>query len=99
MMRAARGLLSVWGSHGGGRACASHRHAHSGPRLAVSRPLVEMDGDQVARVLWRMVKERLVLPYLDMDIVYHDLSLANRDNTRDKVTTDAARQGIHVNFC
>jgi len=64
------------------------RHSH---RLAVSKPLVELEGDEVARVIWRLVKERLVLPYLDINILHHDLSLANRDATRDQVTHDAAK--------
>lgn len=59
-------------------------------KIRVKTPIVEMDGDEMARVMWRMVKEELLLPYLDMQIEYYDLGLKHRDETDDKVTTDAA---------
>ena len=58
--------------------------------MKVKTPIVEMDGDEMARVMWRMVKDKLLLPYLDMTLQYYDLGLKNRNETDDKVTTDAA---------
>jgi isocitrate dehydrogenase len=54
-------------------------------------PLVEMDGDEMTRVLWRLVKERLILPFVDLKTEYYDLGIQNRDGTGDAVTVDAAR--------
>ncbi|MDO4572837.1 MAG: NADP-dependent isocitrate dehydrogenase, partial [Clostridia bacterium] len=54
-------------------------------------PLVEIDGDEMTRVIWRLIKEELLLPFLDLKTEYYDLSLPNRDETRDEVTTAAAR--------
>ena len=59
-------------------------------KIKVKTPIVEMDGDEMARVMWRMVKDKLLLPYLDMTLQYYDLGLKNRNETDDKVTTDAA---------
>ncbi len=59
-------------------------------KIKVKSPIVEMDGDEMARVMWAMIKEQLILPYLDIDIKYFDLGLPNRDKTADKVTNDAA---------
>jgi len=56
----------------------------------MSTPLVEMDGDEMARVLWGLIKEALVLPYVDLKIEYYDLGLLNRNETRDQVTVDSA---------
>jgi isocitrate dehydrogenase len=58
-------------------------------RMRVKRPLVEMDGDEMTRVIWAMIKERLILPFLDIDLRYYDLGLRNRDETDDRVTIDA----------
>ncbi len=60
-------------------------------KIKVKTTLVEMDGDEMTRVMWQMVKDKLLLPYLDMDIDYYDLHVKHRDNTDDKVTFDAAR--------
>ena len=60
-------------------------------KIPVSNPVVELDGDEMTRVIWKMIKNRLILPFLDLDIEYYDLSIQNRDATGDKVTTDAAR--------
>jgi len=62
-----------------------------GEKIRVKNPLVELDGDEMTRVMWKMVKEKLFLPYLDMDIDYYDLGLRMRDDTDDRVTVDAAR--------
>ena len=59
-------------------------------RIKVKNPIVEMDGDEMAAIMWKMIKEKLVFPFLDMEIKYFDLGIKNRDNTEDKVTVDAA---------
>jgi isocitrate dehydrogenase len=59
-------------------------------KIKVKRSIVEMDGDEMARVMWKMVKDKLLLPYLDMKLEYYDLGLKHRDETDDKVTMDAA---------
>ena len=53
-------------------------------KIKVKTPLVEIDGDEMTRVMWRMVKEKLILPYLDIDLKYFDLGLKKRDETNDK---------------
>ena len=53
-------------------------------------PLVEMDGDEMTRVLWKIIKEELILPFVDLKTEYYDLGLPNRDATQDQVTMDAA---------
>jgi isocitrate dehydrogenase len=60
-------------------------------RIRVKKPLVELGGDEMTRVLWRWVKERLLEPYLELETVYYDLHVAHRDETDDKVTVAAAR--------
>ena len=60
-------------------------------KIKVKTTLVEMDGDEMTRIMWRMVKDKLLFPYLDMDIDYYDLHVKHRDDTDDRVTTDAAR--------
>src|SRR5665648_612937 len=59
-------------------------------KIRVVTPIVEMDGDEMTRIMWQMVKEKLLLPYLDMEIDYYDLGLKMRDDTDDQVTIDAA---------
>lgn len=59
-------------------------------KITVKSPLVDIDGDEMTRIIWRFIKEKLVLPYLDVDLKYFDLSIQNRDATEDKVTLDAA---------
>lgn len=59
-------------------------------KIKVVSPIVEMDGDEMTRVMWAMVKEKLLFPFLDMDIRYYDLHIANRDITNDRVTVEAA---------
>jgi isocitrate dehydrogenase len=59
-------------------------------KIRVKRPIVEMDGDEMTRVIWALVKEKLILPFLDVGLKYYDLGLANRDRTDDRVTTEAA---------
>lgn len=59
-------------------------------KIKVDQPIVELDGDEMTRIIWKMIKEQLILPYLDVDIKYYDLSMENRDATNDQVTVDAA---------
>ncbi len=59
-------------------------------KIAVKNPIVEMDGDEMTRIIWAFIKEQLILPYLDVDLKYYDLSIENRDATDDQVTLDAA---------
>jgi isocitrate dehydrogenase len=69
-------------------------------KIKVANPIVELDGDEMTRILWAFIKEQLILPYLDVDLNYFDLSIQNRDATRDQVTIDAAeaikKQGVGV---
>jgi isocitrate dehydrogenase len=60
------------------------------PVIKVANPVVEMDGDEMTRIIWDLIKQRLILPYLDIDLKYYDLSVENRDATNDQVTIDAA---------
>ena len=59
-------------------------------KIAMKTPLVDLDGDEMTRVLWPIIKEKLILPYVDLKVEYYDLGIMNRDRTDDKVTTDAA---------
>ena len=59
-------------------------------KINVAFPVVELDGDEMTRVIWKAIKEELILPYLDLPIRYFDLSVQNRDATNDQVTIDAA---------
>ncbi len=59
-------------------------------KIKVHNPIVELDGDEMTRIIWHYIKEQLILPYLDLPIVYFDLSIQNRDATDDQVTVDAA---------
>ncbi len=60
------------------------------PKIKVKNPVVELDGDEMTRIIWQWIRERLIQPYLDVDLVYFDLSIENRDATEDRVTVDAA---------
>lgn len=60
-------------------------------KIKVKNPVVEMDGDEMTRIIWAMIKDKFITPYLDMDIKYFDLSIQNRDATDDQVTLDAAQ--------
>jgi isocitrate dehydrogenase len=59
-------------------------------KIPVKNPLVELDGDEMTRVIWAFIKDQLILPYLDVELVYFDLGIENRDATEDRVTVDAA---------
>jgi isocitrate dehydrogenase len=59
-------------------------------KIKVANPVVELDGDEMTRIIWQFIKDDLILPYLDIDLRYYDLSIQNRDATDDQVTIDAA---------
>ena len=59
-------------------------------KIKVANPVVDLDGDEMTRIIWAFIKEKLILPYLDLEIKYFDLGMENRDKTEDKVTVDAA---------
>jgi isocitrate dehydrogenase len=60
------------------------------PKIKVENPIVELDGDEMTRIIWAFIKEQLILPYLDVDLRYFDLSIHSRDATSDQITVDAA---------
>ena len=60
-------------------------------KIKVARPVVELDGDEMTRIIWQFIKDKLILPYLDIDLKYYDLGIEHRDATNDQVTLDAAR--------
>ncbi|BDQ11381.1 NADP-dependent isocitrate dehydrogenase [Sediminibacterium sp. TEGAF015] len=59
-------------------------------KIKVANPVVELDGDEMTRIIWKFIKDKLILPYLDLDIKYYDLGMEYRDETNDQVTIDAA---------
>ncbi|MEU3353342.1 NADP-dependent isocitrate dehydrogenase [Streptomyces sp. NPDC037389] len=59
-------------------------------KIKVANPVVELDGDEMTRIIWQFIKEKLILPYLDVELKYYDLGIENRDATGDQVTVDAA---------
>jgi len=65
-------------------------------RIKVDNPIVEMDGDEMTRIMWAFIKEKLILPYLDLDLLYYDLGIEERDRTDDQVTIDAAEKTKEV---
>lgn len=60
------------------------------PKIKVKNPVVELDGDEMTRIIWQWIREKLIEPYLDIDLRYYDLSVEKRDETNDKITVDAA---------
>ena len=59
-------------------------------KIKVKNPVVELDGDEMTRIIWQWIRERLILPYLDIDLKYYDLSVEKRDETNDRITVDSA---------
>ena len=59
-------------------------------KISVKNPIVELDGDEMTRIIWEFIKKKLILPYLDLGIEYYDLGMKSRDNTDDKITIDSA---------
>jgi isocitrate dehydrogenase len=70
------------------------------PKIQVANPVVDLDGDEMTRIIWQMIKDKLIFPYVDLKIDYYDLGMEHRDETDDKVTVDAAeaikRHGVGV---
>src|SRR5215469_16335784 len=69
-------------------------------KIKVNNPVVELDGDEMTRVIWKQIREQLILPYLDVELEYYDLGIEHRDATDDQVTVDSAnaikRHGVGV---
>jgi isocitrate dehydrogenase len=65
-------------------------------KIKVKNPVVEMDGDEMTRIIWQLIKEKLIFPYLDIDLLYYDLSVQKRDETNDQITIDAANKTREV---
>src|SRR5947208_10169987 len=61
------------------------------PKIKVANPVVELDGDEMTRIIWKFIKDKLILPYLDVELKYYDLSVTHRDETDDQVTVDSAK--------
>src|SRR6201988_260244 len=59
-------------------------------KIKVANPVVELDGDEMTRIIWKFIKDKLIVPYLEVDIKYYDLGMEYRDQTNDQVTIDAA---------
>src|SRR6476620_7060657 len=59
-------------------------------KIKVANPVVEMDGDEMTRIIWKLIRDKLIHPYLDLDLLYYDLSIQKRDETNDQITIDAA---------
>ena len=59
-------------------------------KIKVKNPVVELDGDEMTRIIWSFIKEKLISPYLDLDIKYYDLGIESRDKTSDQITIDSA---------
>ncbi|SPF81251.1 NADP-dependent isocitrate dehydrogenase [Pseudoprimorskyibacter insulae] len=65
-------------------------------KIKVTNPMVEMDGDEMTRIMWDFIKQKLILPYLDIDLLYYDLGIEERDRTDDQITIDAAEKTKEV---
>jgi isocitrate dehydrogenase len=65
-------------------------------KIKVENPIVEMDGDEMTRIIWDFIKQKLILPYLDIDLLYYDLGIEERDRTDDRITIDAAEKTKEV---
>ena len=59
-------------------------------KIKVDNPVVELDGDEMTRIIWDFIKQKLILPYLDIDLKYYDLGIEERDRTNDQITIDSA---------
>ena len=65
-------------------------------KIKVKNPVVELDGDEMTRIIWDFIKKKLILPYLDIDLKYFDLGMESRDNSNDQITIDSANE---INKC
>ncbi|MFZ0839922.1 MAG: isocitrate/isopropylmalate family dehydrogenase, partial [Xanthobacteraceae bacterium] len=61
-------------------------------KIKVANPVVELDGDEMTRIIWQYIKDKLIHPYLDIDLLYYDLGMEKRDETNDQITIDAANK-------
>ncbi|KAL4198717.1 hypothetical protein AMTRI_Chr03g47430 [Amborella trichopoda] len=79
--------------------CSVHCFAQTATidRIKVQNPIVEMDGDEMTRVIWKMIKDKLIYPYLDLNIKYFDLGILNRDATDDQITIESAEATLKYN--
>src|SRR6476660_3758685 len=81
-------------------ACAPHLQENPMAKITVKNPIVELDGDEMTRIIWQFIKDQLILPYLDVELEYYDLGIESRDATDDQITVDAAnaikRHGVGV---
>ncbi|OWM70646.1 hypothetical protein CDL15_Pgr014319 [Punica granatum] len=77
--------------------CFASAAAPSADRIQVQNPIVEMDGDEMTRIIWRMIKDKLIFPHLELDIKYYDLGILNRDATDDKITVESAEATLKYN--
>ena len=59
-------------------------------KIKVENPIVELDGDEMTRIIWKLIKDQLINKWLDLELLYYDLSIQNRDITNDQITIDAA---------
>src|SRR6516162_1813961 len=65
-------------------------------KIKVTNPVVELDGDEMTRIIWKLIKDKLIHPYLDIELLYYDLGIDKRDETRDQITVDAAEMTKEV---
>lgn len=75
----------------------ARHYAAAGQKIKVKNPVVDLDGDEMTRIIWQQIKDKLILPYLDLDIKYYDLGLPYRDKTEDRVTHEAAEAILKYN--
>ena len=68
-------------------------------KIKVENPIVEMDGDEMTRIIWQFIKDKLILPYLDVDLLYYDLGIEERDRTEDQITVDRRRKDQRGRRC
>jgi len=73
------------------------RYASGFKKIKVANPVVDLDGDEMTRIIWQKIKDTLILPYLDIDIKYYDLGIEKRDETNDQITVDAANAILKYN--
>ncbi|TPX35522.1 isocitrate dehydrogenase (NADP+) [Synchytrium microbalum] len=80
-------------------ACLSNQHArgYATGKIQVRNPIVEMDGDEMTRIIWKSIKDKLIFPFLNVDLKYYDLGIQHRDATNDQVTIDAANATLKYN--
>ena len=62
-------------------------------KIKVANPVVDIDGDEMTRIIWKLIKDKLIFPYLDIDLDYFDLSIQKRDETDDQITIDGRFSG------